>query len=61
MAHLLCIVVPSGLEEFFIEIGRPVAIGEFLPPPTMDEEAMKKILPIVEKYGQKLFPPDYLG
>ena len=60
-AHLLCVVVPSGLEEFFMEIGKPVAIGSFLAPPPMDEEAMKKILPIVEKYGQKLFPPDYLG
>ena len=61
LAHLLCTVVPSGLEEFFMEIGQPVAVGAFLPPPPMDEEAMKKILPIVEKYGQKLFPPDYLG
>lgn len=61
VAHLLCLVVPSGLEEFFMEIGQPVAVGSFLPPPPMDEEAMKKILPIVEKYGQKLFPPDYLG
>src|SRR5882757_1837267 len=61
IAHLLCLVVPSGLEEFFMEIGQPVAIGSFLAPPPMDEEAMKKILPIVEKYGQKLFPPDYLG
>ena len=60
-AHLLCVVVPSGLEEFFMEIGKPVAIGSFLAPPPMDEEAMKKIQPIVEKYGQKLFPPDYLG
>ena len=61
IAHLLCLVVPSGLEGFFEEIGRPVAIGAFLAPPPMDEAAMKKILPIVEKYGQKLFPPDYLG
>jgi quercetin dioxygenase-like cupin family protein len=61
MAHLLCMVVPAGLEGFFREIGQPVAAGTFLPPPVMDEEAMKKILPIVEKYGQKLFPPDYLG
>ena len=61
LAHLLCTVVPSGLEEFFIEIGQPVAVGAFLPPPPMDEETMKKIMPIVEKYGQKLFPPDYLG
>ena len=61
VAHLLCVVVPSGLEGFFEEIGQPVAIGSFLPPPPMDETVMKKILPIVEKYGQKLFPPDYLG
>ncbi|HMI62687.1 MAG TPA: cupin domain-containing protein [Puia sp.] len=61
MAHILCTVVPSGLEEFFMEIGQPVAFGAFLPPPPMDEAAMKKILPIVEKYGQRLFPPDYLG
>ncbi len=61
VAHLLCMVVPSGLEAFFMEVGQPVAIGSFLPPPPMDEAAMKKILPIVEKYGQKLFPPDYLG
>ena len=61
VAHLLCMVVPAGLEGFFREIGQPVAIGSFLPPPHMDAEAMKKIQPIVEKYGQKLFPPDYLG
>jgi quercetin dioxygenase-like cupin family protein len=61
IAHILCIVVPSGLEEFFMEIGKPVAVGSFLPPPPMDEEVVKKLLPIVEKYGQKLFPPDYLG
>ena len=61
VAHLLCVVVPSGLEAFFMEIGQPVAIGAFLAPPPMDAEALKKMLPIVEKYGQKLFPPDYLG
>jgi len=60
-AHILCIVAPSGLEEFFMEIGKPVGFGEFLAPPVMNEENMKKMLPIVEKYGQKLFPPDYLG
>jgi quercetin dioxygenase-like cupin family protein len=61
VAHLLCVVVPSGLEAFFMEIGQPVAIGTFLAPPPMDEETIHKLLPIVEKYGQKLFPPDYLG
>ena len=59
IAHIVCTVAPSGLEEFFIEIGQPVAVGAFLPPP--DEEAMKKILPIAERYGTKVYPPDYLG
>ncbi len=59
-AHLLCIVVPSGLEDFFEEIGVPVARGAFLPPPHMDPEAAEKLQKIAEKYGQSVFPPDYL-
>ena len=61
VAHLLCTVVPAGLDAFFEEIGKPVAYGEFLPPPPMDEGAIKKLLGIAEKYGQKVFPPDFLG
>lgn len=59
-AHLLCTVVPAGLENFFLEIGRPVPLGEFLPAPQMDAEAAKKLQAAAEKYGQKVFPPDYL-
>ena len=54
-AVMLCTVVPAGLEEFFIEIGKPVAIGEFLPPPSMDDpEVVKKLEKTAEKYGQSL-------
>jgi len=60
MAHLLCVVVPSGLETFFEEIGKPVGYGEFLPPPPMDPESIKKLQAIAEKHGQKVYPPDYL-
>ena len=60
-AHLLCILVPSGLEKFFQEIGKPVPFGEFLSPPPMGPEDQKKIEAIAEKYGQKVYPPDYLG
>jgi quercetin dioxygenase-like cupin family protein len=60
IVHLLCTVVPSGLEEMFLEIGKPVALGDFLPPPPMDPESLKKLIAIAEKYGQKVFPPDYL-
>lgn len=59
-AHLLCTVVPAGLDAFFAEIGQPVKFGEFLPVPHMDEATIKKLQAIAEKYGQQVFPPDYL-
>lgn len=61
IAHLLCTVVPAGLENFFEEVGEPVAFGQFLPPKPMDEAYLKKLQSTAEKYGQKVFPPDYLG
>jgi len=61
MARLLCTVVPAGLEDMFLEIGTPIAFGDFLPPPPMDPESIKKLTAIGEKYGQKIYPPDYLG
>lgn len=60
MAQLLCIVVPAGLEEFFEEIGQPAKPGEFLPPPPLDPESVKKLQAIAEKHGQILYPPDFL-
>lgn len=60
-AHLLCTVVPAGLETFFEEIGQPVAPGQFLPVPHFDEATIKHLQAIAEKYGQQVFPPDYLG
>ena len=60
-AHLLCTVVPAGLEKFFEEVGEPVAVGQFLPPKPMDEAYLKKLQATAEKYGQKVFPPNYLG
>jgi len=55
------VVVPSGLEEMFIEIGKPVSTGTFLPPPAMNPEEGKKLQAIAEKHGQKVYPPDFLG
>ena len=60
MAKLLCTVVPSGLEEFFEEIGEPVAPGEFLPLPPMDPESVRKLQAIAQKHGQEIYPPNYL-
>lgn len=53
-AKLLCTVMPSGLEEMFIAMGK-------LPPPTMDEEGIKKMTALAAQYGQTLYPPDFLG
>jgi len=60
VTHLLCMVVPSGLEQMFLEIGQPVEAGTFLPPPHFSPEDLGRMVAIAEKYGQKLFPPDYL-
>jgi len=59
LAKLLCVVVPAGLEEMFVELGVPVAEGTFLPPPVMDDAMRKKVLALFEKYGQQMYPPDY--
>lgn len=59
LAKLLCFVVPSGLEEFFLEVGTPVAYGTFLLPDT-SPEFMAKMKAAGERYGQVAFPPNYL-
>ena len=61
LAHLLCTVVPAGLDEFFIKIGKPVEPNTFLPPPPMDPESIGALIKIAEQYGQKVYPPDFLG
>lgn len=60
-AHLLCTVVPAGLESLFEEIGQPVAAGQFLPPPLLDAATIKTLQATAEKHGQQVFPPAYLG
>ena len=60
IARLWCVVVPSGLEEFFQEIGKPVDAGVFLPPPILNHDEVKQLIAIAEKHGQKIYPPDYL-
>jgi quercetin dioxygenase-like cupin family protein len=59
-AHFLCLTTPAGMEKMFEEIGKPVAADTFLPPSQMTPEDLKRLQSIAEKYGQKLYPPDYL-
>jgi quercetin dioxygenase-like cupin family protein len=59
-AHMLCTVIPAGLDAFFEEVGTPVEAGTFLPPPVWSEDELKRIMQLAEKSGQKLYPPNYL-
>jgi len=61
VAQLLCTVVPAGLEEFFEEIGEPVAAGEFLPAPPMDPDSIKNLQAIAQKHGQVVYPPNFIA
>jgi quercetin dioxygenase-like cupin family protein len=60
LAHLLCIVVPAGLDDFFAEIGQPVAAGQFLPAPALSPADLQRLQAIAAQHGQEVFPPDYL-
>lgn len=42
-AHMLCTVVPAGLEKFFEAIGKPVATGTFLPHANPDEKEIEQL------------------
>jgi quercetin dioxygenase-like cupin family protein len=58
--HLLCTVVPAGLDRFFQEIGTPVEPGTFKAPTPLTPEALDKLKAIGERYGQQFYPPDFL-
>lgn len=60
LAHLLCTVIPAGLDDFFSEIGTPTTPGVFLPPPAMTPEEIGRLMSAAEKHGQKVYPPNYL-
>ncbi len=60
VAHLLCVVVPAGLDQFFEEIGQPVAAGTFLPPTPPAPAELARLQAVAQRYGQELFPPNYL-
>lgn len=58
VAHLLCVVVPAGLEQMFLKLGQPVDAGKFLPRPELKPEDLQKMEATAKEYGQELFPPN---
>lgn len=59
ITHRLCLITPAGIEKMFKEIGEPVATNSFLPRSNPTPEEQNRVIGIAEKYGQKLYPPDY--
>jgi len=60
-ARLLCICSPAGQENFFIEVGTPVATRT-TPPPKLDEkqqaEFIQKVIALAPKYRTELLAPE---
>lgn len=58
--RLLCLCAPAGQEEFFAQVGVPVAT-RLTPPPKLDKEAqaasMKKAEELAPKYHTELLKP----
>jgi len=58
-AKLLCTVIPAGLDDFFIEVSNFMEIAK---KESYEAVEIKKNLDLIsEKYGQKLYSPDFLG
>lgn len=55
-ARLLILVTPAGLEDFFLEIGRPALDGEDASEPTAEDIA--RLLAVAPKYGLEIRPPN---
>jgi quercetin dioxygenase-like cupin family protein len=60
LARLLCLCSPAGQEEFFREVGIPVATRT-TPPPSLDKAAqaafVAKVKALAPKYRTELLPP----
>jgi quercetin dioxygenase-like cupin family protein len=60
LVHMLCLASPAGLDEFFLEVGDPLA-SRTSPPPRLDqaqmEERMKEIKALAPKHRTELLAP----
>jgi quercetin dioxygenase-like cupin family protein len=60
LVRMLCLAAPAGLDDFFLEVGDPLA-SRASPPPRLDqaqiEERIKKIKALAPKYRTELLIP----
>ena len=56
-ARILCVCAPAGLDEFFLQVGTPVATRT-TPPPVMSEAEQMAVIAkfkgLASKYGMEL-------
>lgn len=60
VTHIILFTTPAGLADLFKEIAKPVKWGDFLPVHEPTEEEKQKLRQAATKYGQQIYPPDYL-
>lgn len=60
LVKMICMVMPSGLEDVFNIIGQPTVTDEFLPPKALTDFDKEKLEAFNQKYEQRIFPKDYL-
>jgi mannose-6-phosphate isomerase-like protein (cupin superfamily) len=54
-ARFLTLIVPAGLEAFFVEVGKPGT--DLASPPPFGEEDIVRLLDVAPKYGVDIPPP----
>lgn len=59
MVNFLVLVSPDGIDKMFLELGDPVKAGSSLSASHITPKNMGKFKAKAEKYGKKLYPPDY--
>ena len=55
-ARMLITVAPAGLDDFFLEVGRPLPPNSVAaPPPTADD--ITRLVEVAPRYGITILPP----
>lgn len=54
-ARFLTVIVPAGLEAFFVEVGKPGT--DLSSPPPFGEEDISRLLEVAPTYGVAILPP----
>lgn len=55
-ARFLTLIVPAGLEQFFVDVGRAAADDASSPPP-FEQADLQELLAVAPRYGVQILPP----